>query len=295
MQKKALGRGLGAILGPLPGEEVLGRIEESPGGVRTVEVGSIYPNPYQPRQDFDPAGLAELAESMRDRGMLQPVVVRPAGIDRYELIAGERRWRAARLAGLAQIQAVVRDADEGEMLELALVENLQRRDLNPIETAQACARMMEEFGRTQEEVGVRLGQSRASVANLLRLLHLPAEVREALRDGRLTPGHAKAILGLPREEGRIALSRRVIAEGLSVRRTEQLAGARGKNGIQGKYIQNKDIDLEAMEGRLRKRLGTRVRLHARGRRGRIVIEYYSGEELERLVDLLLGRTGHHGG
>lgn len=252
---------------------------------RFVGLSSIRPNPYQPRRNFDDGALAELAASIRRQGVLQPVVLREVE-DGYELIAGERRWRAAHEAGLEAIPAVIRDADESQMLELALVENLQRSDLNPIEEAAATAAFIERLGLTQEDAARRLGKSRPAVANSLRLLELSGDLRELVSRGTLSAGHARALLSLADVEAQRSLARRIEADGLSVRATEE-AVRDGRKAKTPKAVVEAPAHITALEDRLRQALGTRVRVKARrGKKGRIEIEYFSYEELDRLLEIL---------
>ncbi len=272
MKKAALGRGLGAL------------IPDSRQAVQEIEVGRIKPNPDQPRKSFDRTSLEELAASIREKGVLQPVMVRRGGEDEYYLIAGERRWRAAAIAGLEKIPVIIKESGPGESLELALIENIQRDDLNPMETAEAFQRLIEEFGYTQEELSRRVGKDRATVANYLRLLKLPVEIKGLVRDERLSMGHAKAIVSLPTRRLQVDAARAVVKKGLSVRETEALcrrltAPEKGKRA--------KDPDIVELEERLKRSLGTKVRIRHRGKGGRIEIEYYSLEELDRLLETLL--------
>jgi ParB family chromosome partitioning protein len=274
MAKRALGRGLGALLStePAPGESL-----------REIAVDEIRPNPNQPRKSFDINGLEELAASMRQSGILQPIVVRRAGAG-YELIVGERRLRAAKLAGLGRIPAVVRQATDAESLELALVENLLREDLNPMEEAEAYQRLLAEFAWTQEELALRVGKDRSSIANCLRLLRLPPVIQEDLRAGRLTMGHARALLSLTSVADQLRLREEILAHSWSVRTTEE--------GVQRSPIRRRAArraaELVALEDQLRERLATRVRLVGSERRGRIEIAYASREELDRLVEQIAG-------
>ncbi len=217
VERRRLGRGLASLLGDQASAVVAGE------SLRTLATDDVHPNPRQPRRRIDSDALAALAESIRRHGVVQPVVVRPREAGGYELIAGERRWRAAELAGLGQIPAVVRDADLGARLELALVENLLREDLSPIEVAQACATLVEDFGHTQQEVATRLGRSRPGVANLLRLLELPEEIQAMIDRGELSEGHGRAILMADGPRAQRLLAERVVRDGLSVRQTEHLA------------------------------------------------------------------------
>jgi ParB family chromosome partitioning protein len=275
--KRALGRGLGALLPPTETEETAGRLRDLP-------IESLVPNPQQPRRTFDPGPLEELAGSIRQSGVLQPLVVRPRG-SQYEILVGERRWRAAQLAGLARVPAIVREASDAEALELALVENLLREDLNPIEEAQAYGRLLAEFSWTQEELARRLGKDRSSIANALRLLRLPEPIQDDLRAGRLTMGHARALLGLDSPAAQLRLRERILAQDWSVRATEADVQARRRRGPRPR---RRAPDVEALEEELRLALGTRVRVVGTLVRGRIELAYHSGEELERLHGRLTG-------
>lgn len=291
MSKSALGRGLGALLSSAPGGARAPAAPEAPAtGLRRVPVTQIQPSPLQPRREFPEAALRELAESIREHGILQPLSARAVG-GRLELIAGERRWRAAQLAGLTEVPVLVRAATDHEVLELALIENLQRENLNPIEEAQGYAQLKAQFGLTQDQVAHKVGRSRASVANALRLLGLPDRAQSALRDGRLTPGHAKAILGLAEAASQQALADRVVSEGLSVRATEALAAAWAKHppaATQTKVIVSKPADphVSDLENRLRERLATKVSLRYSKGRGALEIRFASDDELERVLGLL---------
>jgi ParB family chromosome partitioning protein len=251
-----------------------------------LPVDAISANPNQPRKDFDDAALHELAGSLKRSGLLQPVVVRRKGEDRYELVVGERRWRAARLAGLTTIPAVIRDTDESGSLELALVENLLREDLNPIEEAEAFQRLLAEFGWTQEQLGERVGRDRSSVANCLRLLKLPAEIQADLRAGRLTMGHARALLSLSSAAEQLRLRAEILAHSWSVRATEE--DVQKRRVVSPRGPGRRSAELAAVEEDLRRRLATRVRIVGTERRGRIEILYATRDELERLTDQLGG-------
>ena len=282
----ALGRGLGALIpGASPAAAEVARPEPAP---RAIPVDAIDPNPEQPRRVFDPEELRSLAESIRRHGVLQPVVVRRAG-DRYELVVGERRWRASREAGLAEIPAVVADLEDRARLEVALVENVQRRDLNPIELAHAF-RALGDAGATQEEIGVRVGLDRSTVANHLRLLELPGEIQADVEAGRISGGHAKALLQVTSPERRLHLRDRILAEGLSVRIAEGLAQASGASRPRkaGPARPAADPNLQRLIDGLRQRLQTRVRIQGQSSRGRIEIEYFGADDLQRIAGLLLG-------
>lgn len=276
MTKRGLGRGLGALLSVTP---------EEGESLRDLAISEIGPNPNQPRKAFDINGLEELSVSIRQSGMLQPLVVRRAGLG-YQLIVGERRLRAAKMAGLERVPAIVREATDSEALELALVENLLREDLNPMEEAEAYQRLVAEFGWTQEELAGRVGKDRSSIANCLRLLRLPAVIQDDLRAGRLTMGHARALLALASQPEQLQLREEILAHSWSVRTTEE--------GVQKSQIprraRRRSPELAALEDALRERLATRVRLVGTERRGRIEISYASREELERLIDRISGRA-----
>jgi ParB family transcriptional regulator, chromosome partitioning protein len=274
--KRALGRGLGALLPPADSEEGV-RLRELP-------VESLVPNPQQPRRSFDGQALEELAASIRSSGVLQPLVVRPRG-SQYEILVGERRWRAAQQAGLARVPAIVREASDAEALELGLVENLLREDLNPVEAAQAYQRLLAEFGWAQEELARRLGKDRSSIANALRLLRLPELIQEDLRTGRLTMGHARALLGLPSAAAQLHLRERILAQDWSVRATEARVQARRPGRARSR---RRPPEVEAVEEELRLALGTRVRIIGNLVRGRIELPYTSAADLERIHGQLTG-------
>jgi ParB family transcriptional regulator, chromosome partitioning protein len=274
--RHGLGRGLGALLS---------RPGESAGVVTELPVESITPNPQQPRKDFDDGTLHELAASLRQSGVIQPVVVRRLGHG-YQLIVGERRWRAAKLAGLTQIPAVVREATDVQSLELALVENLLREDLNPMEEAEAYQRLLAEFGWTQEELAQRVGRDRSTIANCLRLLKLPDTIQADLRSGRLAMGHARALLSLSSPEDQLALREQILAHSWSVRTTE--AGVQRTRATPARRVARRSAELNALEDALRSALATRVRIIGGERAGRIDIAYSSREELDRLAELITG-------
>jgi ParB family transcriptional regulator, chromosome partitioning protein len=278
MNKRGLGRGLGALLGPEP--------EPTTAGVLEIPLDLVQPNPLQPRKRFDDQALAELTESIRASGVIQPVVVRRTG-EAYELIAGERRWRAAKLAGLTKIPAVVRDVTNAESLELALVENLLREDLNPIEAAEGYRQLLADFGWTQEQLGQRIGKDRSSIANALRLLRLPSPIQDDLREGRLTMGHALSLLSLTSVEQQMKLRDEILAHSWSVRATEADVKIRRPDGAK---IRRRSAELAALEETLRRALQTRVRIVGNDRRGRIEIIYATADELERLGGLLGGQS-----
>jgi ParB family chromosome partitioning protein len=282
-RQHGLGRGLGALLsspGPASASDVSTQV--------TVElpIDSIAPNPQQPRKDFDDKALHDLSASLSQSGVLQPVVVRRLG-DGYQLIVGERRWRAAKLAGLTTIPAVVREASDAQSLELALVENLLREDLNPMEEAEAYQRLLAEFSWTQEELGQRVSRDRSSIANCLRLLKLPELIQADLRAGRLTMGHARALLSLDYPAEQLKLREEILAHSWSVRATEE--GVQAQRAKPPRRQLRRSPDLAAVEDSLRVALATRVRLLGNERAGRIEIAYSSREELDRLAELITTR------
>jgi len=246
----------------------------------------VRPNPYQPRTHFPEAGLAELADTIRAHGILQPIVVRRES-DRYVLVAGERRLRAAERAGLQSIPAIVRDVDGRQMLEMALVENLQREEINPVEAARAYRRLAEEFGLTQAEIAQRAGKSRSVIANTMRLLQLPPEILRELESGELTEGHARALLLLPDPEERRALCEHILRNGLSVREAERAAQSHTRERVPRETATPaRDPMQAAVEERLRQLFATKVRLDYRHGTGALVIEFYSDEDLARILELL---------
>jgi ParB family chromosome partitioning protein len=279
MIDRKLGRGLDFLIGE-------GR-DTSEDEIRQVEIGAIAPNPFQPRRAFDREALEELTESIRRNGVLQPILLRQVD-DRFEIVAGERRWRAAGKAGLEAIPAVVKTVDDDRMLELALVENIQRQDLNPIERAEAYRSYIDTLGLTQEKAAERLGKDRSTVANTMRLLELSEEIRLLVSRGTLTMGHARALLGLPDEEAREILARRIVAEGLSVRAVEKAVKAARTPRTPTRPAPEPPAYLVELEGRLRERFGTRVRIQERGGRGKLVIEFYSRDDFDRIYELLGG-------
>jgi ParB family chromosome partitioning protein len=283
MNKRGLGRGLGALLSATPtAEDVL----------VDVPVDQIDVNPNQPRKDFDFKSLGELAASIKASGVIQPVIVRrQAG--GYQLIAGERRWRAARQAGLERIPAIVREATDAQSLELALVENLLREDLNPMEEAEAYQKLLAQFGWTQEELGQRIGRDRSSIANSLRLLRLPEEIQTDLRSGRLTMGHARALLALTSVADQLKLRDEILKHEWSVRATEDSIRAAEelarKRGVAPKRGRRRSVELAALEDELQRALMTRVRIMGNDKNGKIEVVYATAEELDRLSELLGAR------
>jgi ParB family chromosome partitioning protein len=276
--KKALGRGLQSLIPVGSGGGGRKEIDEIP-------LPLVSPNPFQPRRTFDETALGELADSVKSKGLLQPIVVRRLGDGGYELITGERRWRAAKLAGLKKIPAIIRPATDSESMEMALIENLQRKDLNPIEAAWAYQRLMKEFGLTQESVARQLSKERSSIANTVRLLSLPPEVQAWVESEQLSLGHAKVLLGVSDSTHQVQLGRRTVTERLSVRELERLVHPAPRSRRARHTGKNQPNDLEE---RLKRRLGTQVRLLEGKIGGKIVIDYYSPDDRERILELILG-------
>jgi ParB family transcriptional regulator, chromosome partitioning protein len=281
-QRKALGRGLSALLGTPD--------LETPEALREIDIDRILPNSHQPRKNFDEDALNELADSIREHGVVQPVVVRPLDDGFFQLIAGERRWRASQRAGLYRIPAVIREAGEHAALEVALIENLQREDLNPIEEAQAYERLISDFGLTQEDVSRRVGKNRATIANMLRLLRLPPEVQQWLRENRLSTGHAKALLSLSDPNAILDSARKIIQGNYSVRQAEMLVSRYTANdGVkeESAAAETEDPNVKAAIHTLEQVLGTKVTVHESGGKGKLEIHFYSVEEMNRLYEGLL--------
>jgi ParB family transcriptional regulator, chromosome partitioning protein len=275
-KRPALGRGLSALIPDAPAAP--------PERTLDVDIDLLRPNKFQPRTTMDDSRLDDLAKSIRANGVIQPIVVRRAG-ENYEIIAGERRWRASQRAGLLKIPVVVRDIPEDKLLAVALIENIQREDLNPIEEAHAYRRLAEEFHLTQEQIAESVGKDRSSIANYVRLLKLPHEVRESVAGGGLSMGHARALAGIADEAALLRLARDVIAKQLSVRETEALIRKATTPAVE-KTEPQKDVHTRAAEDQLRFALGTRVRIVRKGKTGRIEIDFVSEDELQRLFERL---------
>jgi ParB family chromosome partitioning protein len=272
-RKRGLGKGLDALIGEVPkgGRRIL-----------EVEIHRLHPNPRQPRQRFDEAGLEEMARSISESGILQPILARPADGD-YEIIAGERRWRSAQRAGLHTVPVLVREVDEEQMLELALIENLQRQDLNPVEEARAFRMLLDDLSLTQEDVAKRVGKDRATVANAIRLLQLLPEALHALEQGLISAGHAKAILAQKKPDHQMQLLHAILTKDLSVREAE------GFKPLSAKEPQKADPDTNAAAESLKERLGVPVEIRRRGSGGRLVIRFANEDELNHLYEVLLSR------
>ena len=270
-----------------PKKEAAG-VAEAAESVVYIKLNDIKPNASQPRKTFNEEALADLADSIREHGVIQPILLRPAKKG-YELVAGERRWRAARLAGLKEVPAIVRDLDERTNAFYALIENMQREDLNAIEEAEGIKEIIDKYGLTQEETSKVVGKSRPYISNALRLLTLPEEVKELVNNGKLSQGHARAVAGLAGEKLQIEAAQKAAAEGWSVRQIESYTALKPKKKpAKKKASAKKDADTRALEERLSEGLGTRVTVEGSPKRGKIIVEYYSPEELDRLSELLKG-------
>ncbi len=279
MNRQPLGRGLGALIPEAVRKHTTDRVIGIP-------VDDISPSPYQPRLTIDEVSLKELAASIKEKGVVQPIIVRSLGSDKYEVIAGERRLRASRLAGLAEVPAIVKEVDDAEAMALAITENIQREDLNVIELARAYSILLDQFDLTQEQLAQGLGKSRSAVTNILRLLQLPQEIQEHVLSGEISMGHARAMLALEHENQRISVCKKVIESELSVRQTERLVQKLLNQTESGGDAANRSPELEALENRLRTSLATQVKIRQGRKKGRLEIEYYSEDDLERLTKIL---------
>jgi ParB family transcriptional regulator, chromosome partitioning protein len=285
--RKVLGRGLSALL---PTRSTAPPLKETAEEAQSVPVDTIEPNPLQPRRLFHPERLEELAQSIRANGIIQPLVVRKSG-DRYQLVAGERRWRAAKLAGVAQVPVVIRDIPDERLLEITLVENIQREDLNPMETAVAFERMMKELDLSAEQVGHRTGKDRTTIVNSVRLLQLPNDLQQLVAERRLSPGHARCLLSLPTIDLQREVADHAVAQGWSVRQIERTT-QRMLEGRKAKHVAELagDPNVKAAIQELERALGTKVKIIEKARKkGHIEIEYYSSDDLDRLYNLIVGK------
>jgi ParB family transcriptional regulator, chromosome partitioning protein len=279
--RQALGKGLSALI-PDRADKIVSETNEKK-IFQFCGIEEIQPNPHQPRKKFDDQQLQELVDSIREKGILLPLVVRRKGTS-FELIAGERRWRAAQRAGVKEVPILVKDVSESEILELSLIENIQREDLNPIEEADAYKALMDQFHLTQEEISKKVGKDRTTITNIIRLLKLPPEIRQSLSEGAITMGHARAFLGLEGPEKQKLAFKKVLAEGLSVRQTEALVKRLGLKKTSSPTKNTSQWD--ALIEELQRILGTKVHITGQGERGKIEIEFYSPGELDRLIDVL---------
>ena len=296
MSKKiALGRGLKSLLSDTPNTDRFDEAGPAPsatGGMSEISLSEIEVNPFQPRQHFDQEALKELAESINVHGIIQPITVRKLARNQYQLISGERRYQASKLAGLKSIPAYVRSANDQQMLEMALIENIQRENLNPIEISLSYQRLITECSLRQDELGERVGKNRSTVTNYLRLLKLPPDIQIALRDNRLSMGHARAIISIENPESQLYIFKRIIAEDLSVRKVEELTRqlTAGKSDsavskpVQGTYSEAREI--VQLQAKLSSHFGTKVNVKSDGKKGEIKIPFLSVEDLNRLLDIL---------
>ena len=280
MKQQRLGKGLGALIGDAP------QNTETHAGLQEVDVNLIDPNTAQPRKHFDNEKLSELAQSIKTYGIVQPIIVQQNG-ERYTIIAGERRYRAARIAGLKEVPVVVKEMSQAELMEVSLVENLQREDLNPIEEAQAMRLLMDEYKLTQDELSSRLGKSRSAVANTLRLLSLPDSVSALVISGALSSGHARCLVPLPSDEQKLRIAELIVAKGLSVRETEALIKAQSMPAKSEKKSAKIDPEIQAAERSLTDALGTRVQINGDAKSGKITLAYYNQDQLQALFDFLM--------
>lgn len=277
MNKKGLGKGLGALISTA-------NEETQSGGVVELKINEIEPNVGQPRKKFDDVKLMQLSESIREHGIVQPIIVRRED-NIYKIVAGERRWRAARLAGLSSVPVIIKDVSNKQVMEMALIENIQREDLNPIEEAEAYERLINEHNMTQEELSKSIGKNRSTIANIIRLLALCEKVKENLINGDISSGHARALLSIENKDIQEKVCEEIIEKSLNVRETENLVKRIQANSIEKKTVKNEDENIIKIEDDLKKILGTKVKLFNRNKKGKIMIEYYSNDELERLLEI----------
>lgn len=277
MSKKGLGKGLGALISTA-------NEEPQTSGVLELKINEIEPNVGQPRKKFDDEKLMQLSESIKEHGIVQPIIVRKED-NTYKIVAGERRWRAARLAGLTTVPVIVKELSNRQVMEMALIENIQREDLNPIEEAEAYERLLNEYNMTQEELSKSIGKNRSTIANIIRLLALGDKVKEYLINGEISSGHARALLALEDKEIQEKVCKEVIEKSLSVRETESLVKRIQKGDGKAQKVKNEDENIQKIEYDLEKILGTKVKLFNKNKKGKIMIEYYSNDELERILEL----------
>ncbi len=284
-RRPGLGQGLGALI---PGDDAQGQNRQTSSGIAQIPIEDISPNPHQPRIEMDEDTIRELAESIREYGIIQPLIVsKETEQDGYLLIAGERRWKAAKTVGLSMVPAIIREVTEQGQLEIALIENLQREDLTPLETAGAYQQLAENFALTHEQIAARVGKSRTSVTNTLRLLNLPDQVKNSLAEGLITEGHARALLGLSSAQAQRAALSTVLNLGLNVRQTESLVKKLNGDRLPPRLKPQPSPEIKALEDRLRQHFGTKVNLQDRKNGGSLVIYYYSDEELNAILDKIL--------
>jgi len=285
MKSHGLGKGLSSLIPDTYVDHIQKEKDRAPTGLEEIDIEKIQPNPDQPREIFDGEALRGLAESIREKGVLQPLIVKRSG-ENFELICGERRLRASQAAGLLKVPVVIRDVAQGELLELALIENIQRQDLNAIEEAQGYLRLVEERGLSQEAIAKRVGKDRATVANSLRLLRLPADILNLIKTRQITSGHARAVLGLPTADYQRKMTKKILEEGLSVRQVEDIVAKGNAGKRRAKKARHLTPEVMDLESRLAKQLGTQVRIYARGNQGRVEIKYFSLDDLDRILKLV---------
>lgn len=276
--KRGLGRGLQALIPDID--------EDSTKGVENIKISDIEPNQFQPRKHFDDESLRELSNSIKEHGIIQPIIVRKVDFG-YQIVAGERRWRAAKLAGLKEIPAIIKDFDDQKVMEIALIENLQREDLNPIDEAKAYKSLMEQFNLTQEEISKRVGKSRSAIANSIRLLNLDEKVQNMLMEGKITTGHAKVILAVQDADKQNIIANKIVDKNLNVRETENLI--KEVTSPKKKKRQINDIYIKEIEDNFCRFFGTKVKIIPGKNKGKIMIEYYGEEDLSRLTELIINR------
>ena len=285
MERKVLGRGISALIPPK--ELEAGEHSEK---IVFLKMDQVQPNPYQPRKEFDPQSLEELTQSIREKGIIQPVLVRRRG-DNFELIAGERRFRAAKSLGVNEIPAIIKNVDDEESLEISLIENIQRQELNPIEEAHAYQYLIDKFGLTQESVSDVVGKARVSVTNTLRLLKLPMEIQDEIKNGRISYAHGRVLLEIDDANKQRHLAQEIISKGLSVRELEVIVKKIRPRSMAHKVAKARDVSLEAKEEALQHIFGTKVRIVRQRKRGSVQIEFYSAEDMDRVVNILLQKGG----
>lgn len=279
MNKQSLGRGLSALIPESAKSQSADR-------VLNISVNDLTPNPYQPRIQMDEDSLEELSASIKEKGVVQPIIVRSMGTDKYEIIAGERRFRACKMAGLPEVPAIVKEVNDADAVAIAIMENIQREDLNAVELARAYNSLMNEFSLTQEQLAVTVGKSRPSVANIMRLLQLPQEIQEYLLADKITMGHARALLALENKETQIELCKKVMEMALSVRQTEKLVQKMLSEPKPKRVVDVPSAEIKAFETKLRTMLATQVKVRQKGKKGKIEIEYYTNDDLDRIMTII---------
>ncbi len=287
MNKQSLGRGLSALIPEAAKSQSADR-------VINISVNDLTPNPYQPRIQMDEDSLEELSASIKEKGVVQPIIVRSMGTDKYEIIAGERRFRACKMAGLPEVPAIVKEVSDADAVAIAIMENIQREDLNAVELARAYNSLMNEFNLTQEQLAVTVGKSRPSVANTMRLLQLPQEIQEYLLADKITMGHARTLLALENKETQIELCKKVMEMALSVRQTEKLVQKMLSQPKTKRVVDVPSAEIKAFEAKLRTMLATQVKVRQKGKKGKIEIEYYTNDDLDRIMAIIeAGLTKRH--